>query len=104
MNAQLSAISSGNWGADWNQIHSEREDLCEKLVYNTIKDHPRIIMPEEMDHLQVTEKLQSRLRLLDDALDRLVAGSYGHCSNCGQPIGLERLHVDPTIARCDRCV
>jgi RNA polymerase-binding transcription factor DksA len=37
------------------------------------------------------------------ALDRLEAGRYGDCADCGEPIGLERLRVQPAAERCAHC-
>jgi DnaK suppressor protein len=49
------------------------------------------------------ELLQARLRRIDDALDRLMSGSYGNCSNCGRWIEDTKLEFDPTIAFCIGC-
>lgn len=37
------------------------------------------------------------------ALQRLDAGVYGDCIDCGQPITLERLRVQPAAERCAAC-
>jgi len=37
------------------------------------------------------------------ALQRLDAGVYGDCVDCGQPIALERLRVQPAAERCAAC-
>ena len=37
------------------------------------------------------------------ALQRLEAGDYGHCEDCGQPIAQQRLQVQPAAARCADC-
>jgi DnaK suppressor protein len=37
------------------------------------------------------------------ALDRLIAGSYGRCTQCGAAIGVERLEILPQTATCMRC-
>ena len=38
-----------------------------------------------------------------DALERLAAGTYGICEECGQPIGEARLAARPEAARCLAC-
>ena len=43
------------------------------------------------------------MRAVVAALERLDAGRYGDCSDCGEPIGLERLRVQPSAERCVRC-
>ena len=77
----------GRGGYTWNRLHSEREDICEALV----KDDER------------KESLQARLRKVDDALDRLMSGSYGICSSCGQSIDDRRLDIDPALELCIDC-
>jgi RNA polymerase-binding protein DksA len=37
------------------------------------------------------------------ALRRLDAGVYGDCVDCGEPIALERLRVQPAAERCAAC-
>lgn len=77
----------GKGGYTWNRLHSEREDICEALL----KDDER------------KESLQARLRKVDDALDRLMSGSYGICSSCGQSIDDRRLDIDPALELCIDC-
>src|SRR5215204_5506608 len=67
----------GKDGFIWNRLHEEREDLCEALL-------------QERDD---KESLHARLRKVDDALDRLMSGSYGNCSNCGHSIDDTKLAI-----------
>ena len=61
---QLAEIPiGGKDGFIWNRLHGEREDLCEALVKEET---------EAKRHI-----LQARLRNIDDALDRMMSGSYG---------------------------
>ena len=55
----------GHGGLTWNQLHDEREDICRRLLQDS---GPRF---EERKEL-----LQSRLRKVDDALDRLMARAH----------------------------
>ena len=43
------------------------------------------------------------IRAVAAALERLDTGRYGDCAACGEPIGLERLRVQPAAERCARC-
>ena len=79
-------------GFIWNRLHGEREDVCEALL----KDSG----PFLEEHREV---LQKRLRKIDDALDRLMSGSYGSCSNCGHVIDDTNLDIDPALALCLDC-
>jgi RNA polymerase-binding protein DksA len=41
------------------------------------------------------------LRRVQEALDRIAAGTYGTCLRCGEPIERARLEALP---ECDRCI
>ena len=82
----------GKSGFIWNRLHGEREDICEALLKTS---GPFL---EERQ-----EALQARLRRVDDALDRLMAGAYGNCSKCGQAIDDTKLDIDPALALCLDC-
>jgi RNA polymerase-binding protein DksA len=43
---------------------------------------------------------ESELEAVEQALERLKAGSYGICVQCGQPIPKERLEARPQAIRC----
>jgi DksA/TraR C4-type zinc finger protein len=82
----------GKGGLIWRRLHEEREEICETLagISGCNSDINR-------------ELLQARLRKIDDALDRLMSGSYGACSDCGQPINKIKLDTDPATSRCLDC-
>ena len=82
----------GKRGLIWRRLHEEREEICETLagISGCNSDINR-------------ELLQARLRKIDDALDRLMSGSYGACSDCGQPINKIKLDTDPATSRCLDC-
>lgn len=79
----------GKDGFTWNRLHGEREDICETLLKEAAERR--------------RELLQTRLRKVDDALDRLMSGSYGYCSRCGRAIDSATLEIDPTSALCRGC-
>jgi DnaK suppressor protein len=49
------------------------------------------------------EKEASEVAALEAALQRLHAGTYGRCVDCGADIGLERLEANPAAERCFDC-
>jgi RNA polymerase-binding transcription factor len=49
------------------------------------------------------ERDLAELRAIAGARERIEAGSYGRCSDCGEPIGQDRLLAQPTAARCTAC-
>lgn len=52
---------------------------------------------------RLTERGQILLRQIDDALERIDAGSFGECERCGNDIGHGRLKAMPTAALCIEC-
>lgn len=46
---------------------------------------------------------QEQARDIDGALGRLVAQTFGACTECGEPIGRDRLEAYPTARRCLSC-
>lgn len=46
------------------------------------------------------EKEQRTLAEIDEALQRMEEGTYGHCEECEDPIGVKRLEIFPTARLC----
>jgi len=46
---------------------------------------------------------QEQARDTDAALKRLLTGTFGSCTDCGEPIGRERLEAYLTAKRCLSC-
>lgn len=69
---------------------------------NHLADDATEMMEQERD-LALIGNLQERLRDIDQALERLEAGTYGQCQNCGNPIGAERLEARPFATLCINC-
>ena len=49
------------------------------------------------------DRARARLVELDQAGERLRAGTYGDCEVCGGPVGADRLAAHPTATRCVPC-
>ncbi len=99
-----------NGGLVWYRLHSEREEICEALLKECAPGHTAQAGEQRMSNEDATqaanwhrELLQARLRKMDDALDRLMSGSYGNCSKCGRWIEDTKLAFDPAIAFCVDC-
>lgn len=43
------------------------------------------------------------LEMIEEAMERLVTGEYGHCQDCGVMISDERLLAKPHAIRCIKC-
>ncbi len=44
-----------------------------------------------------------RSRAIAAALSRIDDGEFGYCGDCGDPIAMKRLDLDPTVTRCISC-
>ena len=83
-------------GGVWYQLRSEREEICEALLRQAPSSDQLAVRGEP-------NQLQERLRLIDDALDRLMVGTYGDCIVCGRWIEDNKLHADPGLPFCCGC-
>jgi RNA polymerase-binding protein DksA len=62
-------------------------------------DHATETFMRELDG-GLEENAGHILAEIDDALERIEAGSYGTCAICGRPIGEERLEAVPYAKLC----
>jgi RNA polymerase-binding protein DksA len=53
--------------------------------------------------LALRDRADQQLVLVDEALARMDAGTFGACVRCGRPVGAERLEALPWAARCIDC-
>jgi DnaK suppressor protein len=66
------------------------------------KDLADLSIRAEVDEAEFARDL-AEAREVRAALERIAAGRYGLCGDCAQPIGCERLAVQPAAARCAAC-
>lgn len=77
-----------------------KESMGELSNYdNHPADHGTILYEREKD-IALNEHTERQLSEANEALARLEDGSYGFCTECQQPIPLERLEAQPTATRC----
>lgn len=90
---QLANLRGGTVGrAEASAEHFERAEDSEAQL-NSARD-----LEFAMDERETAE-----LRLLDAALERIKAGTYGQCIDCGVDIPAARLHAAPEAPRCIVC-
>ena len=56
-----------------------------------------------LDAMAGRDRLTRELALVEQAIERLNAGTYGVCIDCQGPIAKPRLSVHPEAPRCVRC-
>lgn len=61
------------------------------------------ITHDEFVSLRLNRLEYQKLRLVNEALDRLDAGEYGVCEKCEEPIHAKRLRALPWAKYCIRC-
>ena len=108
--AAYNLVATTGGGVVWHRLHSEREEICEALLKESAPPRNEASGAKRMRDEDARraahwhrELLQARLRKVDDALDRLMSGSYGNCSKCGRWIEDTKLDFDPAIAFCLGC-
>jgi RNA polymerase-binding protein DksA len=58
---------------------------------------------EQQRDIALRDKARAQLDAVDAALRRLDQGTYGRCTNCGNPIAEERLKAIPWAEHCIDC-
>lgn len=90
-----------------DNLHRETEgsieDESEEIPSdNHLADRATETFDRELDY-SLEENSEQVLRAIDDALERIDAGTYGTCQNCGGRIPLERLEAIPYAQLCIDC-
>ena len=91
--AQLTNLRGGSVGrAEASADHFARAEDSEAQV-NSARDL----------EFALDERETAELRQVDAALERIAAGTYGLCIDCGMAIPAARLHAAPEALRCIAC-
>ena len=89
------------WQKD--QLHRALEQRRETLMAEIERDAKRLreeqVATEEADLTRDVDELRD----VEAARRRLDDGSYGICTDCGEPIPRERLLAQPIALRCTAC-
>lgn len=75
------------------QIAGEAQDLEDRSIADLFTDL----------NITLVDKHVQETRDINGALIRITSGTFGVCSDCGKPIGYDRLMAYPTAKRCVRC-
>jgi RNA polymerase-binding protein DksA len=82
---------------------SMAEETGEDAVFdNHLADTATETYDRELDYT-LEENSEHVLADINAALERIEAGTYGICMNCGKPIGEERLEARPWATLCIDC-
>ena len=80
------------------QAAAERLDISGRDVKDRVDDGDDRFL-SGIEHVQLLRD-QEELRDIEEARERLRRGTYGLCTECGEPIPFERLRVHPTAKFC----
>ncbi len=95
---------------DYRLHDLESEVRADELARRPASDHEVTDQKDEAARRMqdgVLEAVERRdveeLQQVRSAIERLDAGTYGDCEECGEAIALQRLLVEPAAARCASC-
>lgn len=88
-----SRILNGGILTSKEDLHISSDDLADEsdIASNVINQHVSM----NMRHRELI-----KLRAIDEALYRIQSGSYGHCEECDDQIGMKRLETQPWTTLC----
>jgi RNA polymerase-binding protein DksA len=91
-----------------DNLHEENpgsigDETGEDAVYdNHLADTATVTYDRELDYT-LEENSEHVLAEIEAALKRIDDGTYGVCTNCGEPIAVERLEARPWATLCIDC-
>lgn len=81
---------------------SIEEETDDETTDNHIAETATVTLDREIDYT-LEENSEHVLSEIEGALERIEAGTYGTCVNCGKPIAEERLAAIPWATHCIDC-
>ncbi len=74
-------------------LHVSEEDLSDET------DLASSLIQQQLN-CTIRDREYAKLRRIDAALDRIDEGTYGHCEDCDEEIGMKRLENQPWAELC----
>ena len=74
----------------------QTEDLADEV------DHTATELEQSM-RMRLRNREALYMRKIDEALERIKAGNFGECEDCGESIEARRLEARPTTTLCVSC-
>jgi DnaK suppressor protein len=76
-----------------DDLHVAEEDLSDET------DLASSLIQQQLN-CTIRDREYAKLRRIDFALDRIGEGTYGHCEDCEEEIGMKRLENQPWAELC----
>jgi RNA polymerase-binding transcription factor DksA len=106
---QLTAMMDERWAREFREIRSlfsamddERQRVTLGESVDEATDDALLVKLSAVDDPVIRQNLQD-VRDILGARQRIAAGKYGECTDCGADIAYERLLAYPTAKRCIGC-
>lgn len=74
-------------------LHVSEEDLSDET------DLASSLIQQQL-HCTMRDREYAKLRRIDAALEKIAEGTYGHCEECDEEIGMKRLENQPWAELC----
>jgi DnaK suppressor protein len=91
--------------AERERLFGERAETIvvpDQMTYGSQAAAASQVFAQQRD-LALRDRADHQLQLVDEALARLDAGTFGTCVRCGRPIPDDRLEALPWAPRCIDC-
>jgi RNA polymerase-binding transcription factor DksA len=75
---------------------------CSKLVFEGLEEKADAV-EEYASLLPVERALETKLKNINDALQKMKEDSYGKCEKCNKDISYEELSITPETKNCQEC-
>ena len=88
------------------QYHADEALDCSNTEKRGVTTHMADVYSDNSRHemeLRMLSEDGDVLKLIENALQRLVDGEYGKCQECGEPISEGRLKIRPYAVFCVKC-
>jgi DnaK suppressor protein len=76
-----------------DDLHVAQDDLSDET------DLASSLIQQQLN-CTIRDREYAKLRRIDAALDRIDEGTYGHCEDCDEEIGMKRLENQPWAELC----
>ncbi|MGD9481891.1 TraR/DksA family transcriptional regulator [Streptomyces sp. TRM70308] len=93
LRAEIDAVERGLAGLMRDSGDGAGDDQADTGTKNVTREHEMAIAENAREMMYQSER----------ALERLEAGTYGLCENCGNPIGKARMQAFPRATLCVEC-
>jgi RNA polymerase-binding transcription factor DksA len=105
----LTSLMDERWAREFREIRSLLEGVAEARERISLgeragdaSDEALLDTLSHIDDALIRQNVQD-VRDIAAARERIAAGRYGACTDCGRDIGYERLLAYPTAKRCIDC-